>query len=65
MNRGEVYTIRETAITTVGAAPRTANLDEKREALQWEVTDWIAVEQFINKAQTRIAKAMTKHCQNR
>ena len=57
MNRGEVYTIKGTTTTKIGEAPRTANLDEKRDALQWETTDWVAVEQFINKAQTRIAKA--------
>jgi RNA-directed DNA polymerase len=51
MNRGEVYTIK-------GAkASRTANLNEKKDALKWEAIDWAAVEQFINKAQTRIAKA--------
>ncbi|GHU14917.1 hypothetical protein FACS1894163_00010 [Spirochaetia bacterium] len=43
MNRGEVNTAR------------TANPDEKRDALQWETIDWAVVEQFINKAQTRIA----------
>nr|AGS52081.1 mobile element protein [uncultured bacterium contig00024] len=51
MNRGEVNTVKGTTI------PRTANLNEKKDALQWEATDWAAVEQFINKAQTRIAKA--------
>jgi hypothetical protein len=35
----------------------TANLDEKRDALKWEAIDWAAVGLFINKAQTRIAKA--------
>ena len=50
MNRGEV--------NTKGAeVPRTANLNDKRDALRWETTDWAAVEQLINKAQTRIAKA--------
>jgi RNA-directed DNA polymerase len=57
MNRCEVNTIKGTAPTKVGEAPRTANLNEKRDALNWEATDWAAVEQFINKAQTRIAKA--------
>jgi retron-type reverse transcriptase len=42
---------------------RTANLNEaeltpKQAALRWEATDWPKVEAFINKAQTRIAKAM-------
>jgi predicted DNA-binding protein (UPF0251 family) len=51
MNKGEVYTVR------------TANLDEKelnpkQAALRWEAIDWEKVEAFINKAQTRIAKAM-------
>ena len=57
MNRGEVYTIKGTATATAGADPRTANPDEKKDALQWEAIDWTAVELFINKAQTRIAKA--------
>ena len=57
MNRGEVYTIKGKATTTIEAAPRTANLNEKRDALQWDAIDWWVVEQFINKAQTRIAKA--------
>jgi len=52
VNRGEVNTIKGTNV------PRTANLEEKRDALKWEAIDWAAVEQFINKAQTRIAKAM-------
>ena len=51
MNRGEVNTIKGTNV------PRTANLDEKRDALKWEAIDWAAVGLFINKAQTRIAKA--------
>jgi len=52
MDKGEVYTAR------------TANLDEsgkenqKPASLQWEAIDWFKVEQFINKAQARIAKAM-------
>jgi len=46
-----VYTIKGTKVL------RTANLNEKRDSLQWEIIDWTAVEQFINKAQTRIAKA--------
>jgi RNA-directed DNA polymerase len=42
---------------------RTANLNEtklspKQAALRWEAIDWLKVEAFINKAQTRIAKAM-------
>ena len=60
MNRGEVNTNKGNARTTVGTDPRTANLDEKKDAIRWETTDWIAIEQFINKAQTRIAKAMAK-----
>ena len=51
MNRCEVYTNKGTK------APRTANLNEKKDSLQWEIIDWMTVEQFINKAQTRIAKA--------
>jgi RNA-directed DNA polymerase len=51
MNRYEVYTNKGTKV------PRTANLNEKRDSLQWEAIDWAAVEQFINKAQARIAKA--------
>jgi RNA-directed DNA polymerase len=39
---------------------RTANLDEEQDTLQWERIDWWVVEQFVNKAQTRIAKAMVK-----
>jgi RNA-directed DNA polymerase len=56
MNKGEVYTER-----TDGS--RTANLDgtgkENRNSasLRWETIDWFKVETFINKAQTRIAKA--------
>ena len=57
MNKGEVNTIKENAKTTVETFSRTANLDEKRDALQWDAIDWREVEQFINKAQTRIAKA--------
>jgi RNA-directed DNA polymerase len=42
--------------------PRTATLDEEKltpqqAALRWEVIDWAVVENFITKAQTRIAKA--------
>jgi len=53
MNKGEVYTVR------------TANLDEqsissKKAALMWEAVDWAKVEEFVNKIQTRIAKAMVK-----
>jgi RNA-directed DNA polymerase len=49
MNKGEVYTVR------------TANLDETKEAaLRWDAIDWRKVEAFINKIQTRIAKAMVK-----
>jgi hypothetical protein len=53
MNKGEVYTVR------------TANLDDralspKQAALYWEAIDWEKVEAYINKAQTRIAKAMVK-----
>jgi RNA-directed DNA polymerase len=57
VNRGEVNTVKGNATTAVGADPGTANPDEKRDALRWETTDWGSVEQFINKAQTRIAKA--------
>jgi RNA-directed DNA polymerase len=39
---------------------RTANLDGKHATCQWELIDWWEVEQFVNKAQTRIAKAMVK-----
>jgi RNA-directed DNA polymerase len=44
---------------------RTANLNEsdtsrKKAALQWEAIDWQKVEAFINKIQTRIAKAQVK-----
>jgi RNA-directed DNA polymerase len=53
-----VSTIKGTpAATAIGTVPRTANLNEKKDALKWEATDWGVVEQFINKAQTRIAKA--------
>ena len=58
MNGSEVYTIKGTPTAkTAGTIPRTANPDEKRDALRWEVTARGAVEQFINKAQTRITKA--------
>jgi RNA-directed DNA polymerase len=55
MNKGEVY-------TKGNAVPRTANLNEtktsrKKDALKWESIDWGTVEAFINKVQTRIAKA--------
>jgi hypothetical protein len=55
MNKGEVY-------TKGNAVPRTANLNDtktsrKKDALKWESIDWISVEAFINKVQTRIAKA--------
>ena len=60
MNRGEVNTIKRTVSTGVEEVLRTANLNEKKDALKWEATDWGAVEQFINKAQTRIAKAQAK-----
>jgi RNA-directed DNA polymerase len=40
---------------------RTANLDETKEAaMRWEAIDWRKVESFVNKIQTRIAKAMVK-----
>jgi RNA-directed DNA polymerase len=39
---------------------RTANLENKRDTLRWEDIDWLKVEAFINKAQTRIAKATAK-----
>jgi RNA-directed DNA polymerase len=40
---------------------RTANLDETKEAaLRWEAIDWQKVELFVNKIQTRIAKAMVR-----
>ena len=41
----------------VNTDTRTANPDEKDDALRWEAIDWGAVERFVNKAQTRIAKA--------
>jgi RNA-directed DNA polymerase len=55
MNKGEVY-------TKGNAVPRTANLNDaktrrKKDALKWESIDWITAEAFINKVQTRIAKA--------
>ena len=39
---------------------RTANLNEREAAIQWEAIDWWTVEQFINKVQKRIAKATDK-----
>jgi len=43
---------------------RTATLDgskkTKQDTIRWEAIDWTAVETFINKAQTRIAKAEVK-----
>jgi RNA-directed DNA polymerase len=59
VNKGEVNTAKETPF------PRTATLDEvdakeKKDALRWQAIDWQTVEEFINKAQTRIAKAMVK-----
>jgi RNA-directed DNA polymerase len=59
MNKGEVYTVGNKV------PKRTANLDEtgisqQEAALRWEAIDWQKVETFINKAQTRIAKAMVK-----
>jgi RNA-directed DNA polymerase len=40
---------------------RTANLDEMKEAaLRWEAIDWHKVEMFVNKIQTRIAKATVR-----
>jgi RNA-directed DNA polymerase len=53
MNRGEVNTAEKQLHL------RTANLNEKEAAHQWETINWDEVEAFINKAQTRIAKAMT------
>jgi RNA-directed DNA polymerase len=58
MNKGEVY-------TKGNAVPRTANLNDaqtnrKKDALKWESIDWITVEAFINKVQTRIAKAQVE-----
>jgi RNA-directed DNA polymerase len=55
MNKGDVY-------TKGNFVPRTANLNDaktsrKKDALKWESIDWITVEAFINKVQTRIAKA--------
>jgi hypothetical protein len=41
-----------------GKRRRTANLNERRDTISWEAIDWPAVEAFINKAQTRIAKAV-------
>jgi len=57
MNRSEVNTVKGITTAKSEVNPRTANLNEKQDALKWEATDWAAVEQFINKAQTRIAKA--------
>jgi RNA-directed DNA polymerase len=51
MNKGEVYTVRTTNLDD-------KELNPKQAALQWEAIDWEKVEAFINKAQTRIAKAM-------
>lgn len=56
MNKGEVYTVQT-------KFERTANLDEqsinsKKAALMWEAVAWVKVEEFVNKIQTRIAKAM-------
>jgi RNA-directed DNA polymerase len=51
MNRGEVNTDEGVK------SRRTTNLNERQAALRWETIDWPAVEAFINKAQTRIAKA--------
>ena len=44
---------------------RTANLDEqsinsREAALKWEAVDWVKVEAFVNKIQTRIAKAQVE-----
>ena len=40
---------------------RTANLDETKEAaLRWEAIGWQKAEAFVNKIQTRIAKATVK-----
>ncbi|MDR3343105.1 MAG: group II intron reverse transcriptase/maturase [Treponema sp.] len=39
---------------------RSAGIDPKTGALPWEIIDWAKVEAFINKAQTRIAKAMVE-----
>jgi RNA-directed DNA polymerase len=39
---------------------RTANLDDKKAAIRWESIDWQEVSAFVNKIQTRIAKAVDK-----
>ena len=60
MSKEEVYTKGTYNV------PRTANLDEQRKenrnsaSLKWEIIDWFKVEEFINKAQARIAKATVK-----
>ena len=53
MNKGEVYTVRTANLDGQGMPPKQA-------ALYWESIDWEKVEAFINKVQTRIAKAMVK-----
>ncbi|MDR2432998.1 MAG: hypothetical protein LBD47_00310, partial [Treponema sp.] len=51
MNKGEVYTVRTANLDGTGKENRNSA------SLQWETIDWCKVETFINKAQTRIAKA--------
>ncbi|GHU51491.1 group II intron reverse transcriptase/maturase [Spirochaetia bacterium] len=51
MNRGEVNTARTANLNGVGT---------NRLGIRWETIDWWEVEQFINKVQTRIAKAEVK-----
>jgi RNA-directed DNA polymerase len=57
MNRGEVDTVKRNLQAKANKVHRTANLDGKGNMLKWETINWAEVEQFINKAQTRIAKA--------
>jgi len=57
VNRGEVNTVKGNMTANVETISRTANLNEKKDSLRWNATDWGVVEQFINKIQTRIAKA--------
>ena len=55
MNMGEVYTVRTANLD--GTGQRSEGISPKTAALRWDAIDWQKVEAFINKAQTRIAKA--------
>ena len=55
MNKGEVYTVRTANLD--GTGQRSEGISPKTAALRWDAIDWQKVEAFINKAQTRIAKA--------